>query len=362
MPTRLVVLALLAALAPSCKSVDCGTGTAERNGTCVPASETVAAAMCGPFTELHGDKCAPMLPPTVCDPATSREEADPSTGVTTCVGTGGGGCSAKIACPAPIDGTQTICGQIYDFENNVPFAQPDATGAPCAAGATSGPCSLGIKAFDAAALATSPGTTPPLTTGTVVIDDCGRYRVPEIAQPAGPFIALAIDDATPGSGGTTSQVGVATAKAANTATKDFDAFIVRGSTIAGWGTIPSSGTGLYAPVYRGHKTGTDLAAGVMFSFEPMTSLPAYPTMTSASRDYYFTACPTDRVALDAAAGATSTNGTVLVTGANLGEVYGGMGGLPAQCLWEIHAGAAVPGVVFIQVFRPMNAPGQTCPL
>jgi hypothetical protein len=68
------------------------------------------------------------------------------------------------------------------------------------------------------------------------------------------------------------------------------------------------------------------------------------------------------VALDAAAGATSTNGTVLVTGANLGEVYGGMGGLPAQCLWEIHAGAAVPSVVFIQVFRPMNAPGQTCPL
>lgn len=361
MHTRSVLLALLAALAPSCKSVDCGDGTTERNGTCVPANETIGTALCGPFTELRGDKCAPMLPPTMCDPATTQEDTD-SNGVVTCVGTGGGGCGAKLACPTPTDGKQTICGQIFDFETDQPFAQPDATGAQCKPGATSGPCTLGIKAFDAAAFVGNPTGTPPLMTDTVYLDDCGRYRVPEIAQPAGPFIALAIDDATPGIGGTTNPVGVATTKGANTATKDFDAFIVRGATISGWGATPSLAAGLYAPVYRGHRTGSDLAAGVTFTFTPMASPQGYPTMTDASRDFYFTGCPTNRTTLDASANATATNGTALVTGANLGEVYAGVGGIPASCLWEVHAGAAIPGVVFIQIFRPMNVPGMTCPL
>lgn len=361
MPTRIVVLALLAALAPSCKSVDCGPGTTERSGTCVPASETVGTATCGPFTELHGDKCAPMFPPTMCDPATTQEDTDPTTGVTTCIGTGGGGCSAKISCPTPTDGTQTICGQLYDFENNQPFAVAGATGAPCTAAASSGPCSLGIKAFDAAALAMNPTTTPPLTTGAVVIDDCGRYRVPEIAQPVGPLVALAIDDASAGPGGTTNTVGVATAKGPNTATKDFEAFIVTGATTTMWGGNPSLAQGLYAPVYRAHTTGTDLAAGVTVTFGPSMP-PGYPTTPMAGRDFYFTAGSTNRTTLDPNANATTTNGTALVSGANLGELYAGAGGLPPECLWEAHAGAAVPGVVFIQIFRPMNATGQTCTL
>jgi hypothetical protein len=364
MPTRLVVLALLAALAPSCKSVDCGTGTTERNGACVPASETVGAATCGPFTELHGDKCAPMLTPTMCDPATTQEETD-SNGVVTCIGKGGGGCGAKLPCPTPTDGKQTICGQIYDFETDQPFAQPDATGAACAPNATSGPCTLGIKAFDAAAFVGNPTGTQPLTTDPVFIDDCGRYRVAEIAQPVGPFVALAIDDATMGPLGTTNAVGVATVRGANTATKDFDAFIVRGATTASWGATPSLAAGIYAPVYRGHSTGRDLASNVKFTFGP-ASPPAYPTMTDMNRDYYFTGCPTNRTTLDGTANVTATNGTALVTGANLGEVYAGVGGIPAaaqaQCVWEVHPGAAIPGVVFIQIFRPMNAPGQTCPL
>jgi hypothetical protein len=360
MCTRSVLLALLAVLAPSCKSVDCADGTTERNGSCVPANETVASAMCGEFTELRGDKCRPVLTPTMCDPATTQEETD-SSGVVTCVGKGGGGCGAALACPTPTDGTQAICGQIYDFETDQPFAQPGATGAACAAGATTGPCTLGIKAFDAAAFVGNPGGTPPLTTDPVFIDDCGRYRVAGIAQPAGPFVALAIDDATAGIGGTTNPVGIATAKAANTAIKDFDAFIVRGSTIASWGPTPSLAGGLYAPVYRGHRTGRDLASSVKFTFGP-ASPPGYPTMTSIDRDFYFTGCPTNRTTLDGSASTTATNGTALVTGAMLTEVYAGAGGLPAQCLWDVHPGAAIPGVVFIQIFRPMDAPGQTCPL
>jgi len=59
----------------------------------------------------------------------------------------------------------------------------------------------------------------------------------------------------------------------------------------------------------------------------------------------------------------STNGTALWIGATLAEVYSGAGGgIPSQCLWEVHAAAAIAGVVFIQIFRPMNFPGMTCPL
>src|SRR4051812_39971602 len=125
--TALVVAAAL----PGCKEVDCGPGTVERNGTCQSADETVSGAMCGPFTTLQGDKCVPMFPPTECDPGTTSADVDPATGVTTCVGTGGGGCSAQFACPAPVAGKQTICGQLYDFENNTNFAAPGAMGGKC---------------------------------------------------------------------------------------------------------------------------------------------------------------------------------------------------------------------------------------
>ena len=152
MQTQNFLLALVlvpAALAASCKAVDCGDGTTEKDGSCVAASQTVGNASCGPFTVLQGTQCVPMFPPTMCDPATTGEDTD-DMGVTTCIGTGAGGCSAKLACPAPTDGTQTICGQIYDFETNQPFAQTGAIGTPCATGATTGPCALGIKAYDAA--------------------------------------------------------------------------------------------------------------------------------------------------------------------------------------------------------------------
>src|SRR5262245_16240356 len=147
MRTRSVLLILLSVLAASCKNVDCGEGTTESNGVCTPSNETIGTAKCGPFTTLQGDQCVPMFPPTVCDPDTTAADVD-NAGVTTCVGTGAGGCSARLACPASAGGKQTICGQIYDFETGQPFAQAGATGAQCGTGATSGPCALTVRAFD----------------------------------------------------------------------------------------------------------------------------------------------------------------------------------------------------------------------
>src|ERR1041384_2852968 len=112
MHARIALLAVLLAFSASCKNVDCGEGTTERDGMCVAAGVTIGSATCGPFTQLQGTQCVPVLPPTVCDPNSTDEEVDPL-GVTTCVGTGGGGCSARLACPAPSNGTQTVCGHIF---------------------------------------------------------------------------------------------------------------------------------------------------------------------------------------------------------------------------------------------------------
>jgi len=40
-------------------------------------------------------------------------DTDPTSGVTTCIGTGTlAGCTGAFACPAPAAGKQTICGQL----------------------------------------------------------------------------------------------------------------------------------------------------------------------------------------------------------------------------------------------------------
>jgi hypothetical protein len=269
------------------------------------------------------------------------------------------GCAASLACPAPTDGKQTICGQIYDFETNQPFAQ-GSTGTQCLPGATTGPCSLGIRAYDAAALVVNPAS-PPLVTAPFYIDDCGRYRVPEITQPSGAFVALAIDDSNAGPGGTTNAVMVTTAKRANAATQGFEAFIVHASTVAAWAGGPSLTAGIYALVYRGHRAGFDPAVGVTVTIAPATNPTA--KATDATRDYYFRSGSPSRTGLDAAASATTTNGTALLSGVIPSEVYSGSGGgLPAQCIWDTHAGAAIAGIIAIQIFRPLDAPGMTCPL
>jgi hypothetical protein len=364
MHTRIVLLALFTLFAAGCESVVCGEGTTERDGACVASSETVDPAKCGPFTVLQGDRCVPMLPPTVCDPGSTEPDVD-EMGVTTCIGTGAGGCSARLACPMPSPGGhQTICGQIYNFETGQPFADAGATGAQCTAATASGPCSLGIRAFEATTFVMTGGTSGVLTTGEVYIDDCGRYRVSNITVPGTPLIALGVDDAVGNAGpmGTTNSVGAGTATASGEVTRDLELFVVPGATLAGWTPNTANGPpfgatqGIYAPIFRGHSTGTDTVAGVTVTRN------GAPIDT---RDYYFTDTP-NRTTLSAGATATSSNGGALFSidppSQMLTDAYSGTGGLPAGCIWAQHPGASVGFVILVQVFRPINAPGMTCPL
>ncbi|MEO8845691.1 MAG: hypothetical protein ABI591_10810 [Kofleriaceae bacterium] len=365
---RASLILIVFASASGCKSTECGTGTIDRDGNCEPADETTSTAKCGPFTVLQGDSCVPMFPPTQCDPGSTTSDVDPSTGVTTCIGTGtSAGCSGAFACPAPASGKQTICGQLYNFADNTKFAAAGATGTQCTTATATGPCGLQVAAFGAVTYAHNPTTTTPQATGPIYIDDCGRYRVPDITPPGDPFIALGWDDAGQpfGPTGITVTTGVAMPTAANTTTKDFEAWIVDQATVGTWQSAggPMLSAGIYASVFRTH--GCDSAGtctGDAFANQSGVTI-TKSGMTHSANDSYFQA-ETGRVNLDGAANATSINGTGLYTGASVddGLVYSGTGGIAdtANCAWEPHAAASIPGLVFIQVYRPINIPLKTC--
>jgi len=63
--------------------------------------------------------------------------------------------------------------------------------------------------------------------------------------------------------------------------------------------------------------------------------------------------------VDGTATATSINGTALFTGAVVtdGPIYSGLGGISdtANCKWESHPAASLPGTVFFQIYRPVNS-------
>lgn len=347
---RSILLSLLALLLPSCKPVECGPGTFEKDGQCVPADDIATPATCGPFTELVAGQCVPMFPPTVCDDTSTTTELDTSSGVTTCIGAGVG-----FACEQPAQGKQTICGQLRDLQTGMLFTDGNASCTPCTATTATGVCSLGLRALDAVKFAQNPqDPTSVLTTGTVFLDDCGRFKIPDITLPTNPFVGIAIDDAAPamaGPPGTTNAVGMATPAVANQALKDFEAFVVPSATTDLWDVAgpPVSG-GLFVAIFRAMRTGQATQAGV-------TILKAGAPIPND--DFYFAGAA--RTDIDPVATATSANGTTLVTNAAL-EGYIGAGGLPAECSFEPHAGVSIPNVVFVQIFRPTDASGQTCGL
>ena len=360
-----LLLALSLSATASCEAIECAEGTIERDGRCEPANTQGDPAMCGPFTMLVGDRCVPVFPPTQCDPATSEPTYDPETGVYTCIGTGGGGCDAALACAAPSGPTkQTICGQIYDFESNTKFAAAGATGARCPTTPTAtGPCSIQVVPYDAVAFAMNPQNAQPLVLAQTYLDDCGRFRLSDIEVPPNPFVGLGFDDAgTPfGATGNTVTTAVATGKLAGGVTRDLEGFIVTPATAAKWTSTggPPLSSGIYAPIYRAHKL------GIGDPFAPQSGVTAALSPNNPVNDWYFQAAEITRGTIDPAATATGANGTALVNNVSLmnGNTFIGLGGLGPGCQWEPHTPAALSsfgGIVFIQIYRKINLAGQTC--
>ena len=362
-----IFLVLSASLVPACKNVECGDGTIERNGKCAPADVTTSTATCGPDTMLEGDQCLSSI---VCDPQTTTAEVDPATGITVCVGTGGTpGCGQPISCPPGSSSSkQTICGQIYDLENNQPFADTGALGSPCPPTPTAtGPCALAITAYDALQFAMSPSTATPLTVANTYIDDCGRFRLTDVSLPGSPFIGLGIDDAMAadqGPAGVTNAVGIALPKLGGSATKGVEHWIAKASTTSAWESSggPPVSSGVYVGIFRQHCVAAG-CTGDPFAPQPDVTF-TKSGATIPNQDYYFMAGQTTRMTIDPSATVTGANGTGILDNVSISDmfVYSGTGGITdvVDCKWETHAAAALPNIVFVQLFRKQNQLGKTC--
>ena len=368
MRTLTITLLFASLAAAGCKNVDCGKGTIERNGTCAPADVVTGTAACGADTVLEGNQCVSTI---VCDPATTMAVVDPQSGITTCVGTGTSPipCGQPISCPAGSDSSkQTICGQLYDLETGAPFADAGAGGAPCSGPpAAAGPCALQLTAYDAVQFGMNPMTAIPLTVGNAYVDTCGRFRLTDVSTPGGPYIGIGIDDASAGNmgpAGVTNAVGIAVPKFGGSATKDVEGFIVKQSTTQAWEASggPALANGIYVGLFRAHCTGAG-CTGDAFAPQPGVSFTKSGTAIP-SLDSYFVATDTMRTTIDPTATATGANGTGLLdmVSVNDGFVYSGTGGITdtTDCRWQTAAAAALPNIVFVQVFRKQNQIGKTC--
>ena len=167
----------------------------------------------------------------------------PETGIVTCVGEVGSSCDSPIACPAGTNANKlTVCGQLYDFEDNTKFRDADANTTwavrPGPTPATRPPMRYGFAAYDAQVFAPKSATAPKLPIGNVYIDNCGRYRVTDInVNGTSLYIGLGFDDASMpigAPGGLTAAVGVATTKPSERYVKSFEAWVVRPSTTTMW--------------------------------------------------------------------------------------------------------------------------------
>ncbi len=341
-----------------CDAINCGDGTIEQNGSCVPADDNPAAAQCGPGTVLGaGGKCEPELV-VMCDEGTTTEEVDPVTGAVTCVGNSGTtGCENEIPCPAPSPGKITICGQLYDTETNAKIAEPLATGTACSATTADGPCSLKVQFFDALEFAMGPSTAVPKEpAGGLVVDTCGRFRGSDLPEASFGFMGVAVDDAN-GQPDDHKLTGVALANGDALPARGFHVYVTRNATDTAWTTTSGIGgqsfsaRGVLALIFL-HNTpvaGVQIRKGA----NPITN-----------NDYYFTdTTPTSRATVDTAAGRSTTgpNGTGLVTGFPSPDNYTGAGGEPSGCQWPQNLAGAIPGVVFVQHKDAVTPGGVECP-
>jgi hypothetical protein len=375
MRTKLLLIPLLAALGTnvSCVQTECGDGTIEQDGVCVASGLNKDKPICGPFTELHGDRCEPIYAPTQCDPMTSEPNVDPITGITTCKGTGGGGCGSPLSCPAPGGTKMTICGQLYDIETrDLPFSTgPTATGLRCdnMAPASSGPCALTLLAFDALKYGNNqadPAANVTPSSDNIYIDDCGRFKVSNIeTNGTGPFIGIGVTEAgklpqRPLDQLTvTATTGFAVGKKVGGAVERQEGFIAKPSTITSWqnsGGPPLSG-GIYVGLFRKTKTGTEPQPGVKFTKSPVGAIP--------SQDYYFKdASSSTSTMIDINQMVTGMNGNGLLTGTSVNDAtaYSGTGGIVStHCTWENHAAANLANIVIFQIYRKADVPLDNTP-
>lgn len=364
----LFLLASVAMIVPAatqlgCQTIECGEGSIEQDGVCIPADDGTDSVNCAPGTHV-GDSglCEPDLPPTVCDPDTTTPVEDPETGVTTCVGTGGsGGCSTPLICSTADTSRTSVCGQLFDIATNQPIQVDGTTSLRCDdpnAVTDSGPCALELKFYDALQFAANPNTTP-LQYEDLVVDECGRFRATNIVRPNLGFLGIGIDDHPNTGADTYRRTGTAFPVASTQARNREPIYVVETADEQAWsdqaGFEAGNGffeQGAFMAIYYDGFNRTTPVAGVTIT-EGGNVEPA--------NDYYFSdASTTTRTTIDPELDATGINGAGIKVDSNLLE-HSGTGGERDGCTWSTAQGDAIPTVIFFTTrFLEMGA-GTECP-
>ena len=330
-----------------CTNVDCGTGTIDKDGKCIPSDNTFGNAACGPGTHLGTDgKCTPDST-VMCDPSSTTAETDPITHITTCVGTGTMGCGSPISCPNASSGHQTICGQLLDLETSQPIAATGATGTPCDPNnpTADGPCALVMQAYNALQFAADPATATPLANDEIVIDDCGRFRIKNIPTSGLQFIGIGVDDSTKSPAMDLHRLtGGALPAVAGQTTKGFVEYAITKATDMKWTQQASLGA----------STFVDIGVYIGIFLENRTPV-AGVTVTrggspSPGDDYYFSdASPATRTTIAPSQNVTGADGTALLINGGGLILYSGQGAEPANCEWNPNLqGAEIAKVAFVE--------------
>ncbi len=354
----------------SCSQLECGEGTTEENGACVPADgERPTNNDCGTGThydDMEGG-CVPDFPPTVCGnntvPTTNVD------GIIECEGTGGGCLALSCANPAP--GTVSLCGRLYDVQTDLPIGEGlDGTRCESTGGtATDGACALNIRFFPALPFASNPTGTPPLPPAEFIMTNCGYFSAASIDEPELGYMGIGVDDLPASGNDDYTLAGVALPAAAGLRRDDLIVYGVSRATDTLWsdaaGVSPSFGTrGAYVPIFlygEGAPFSTDPAepvAGVVVT-ENGTNEPA--------NTYYFedtdphTRAALGQVASGAGPDFTGANGSAVKVLSALVN-HSGTGNEPGtNCQWPSDLAASIMGVTFVQRRVAETSTGVTCP-
>jgi hypothetical protein len=239
-------------------------------------------------------------------------------------------CSQPLTCSSPQAGKSCIAGQLSDVATTEPLHAVFNIGLACGQGAIGGPCDLRLGAHDALQYAADPAGSTPLTSGSTVVDGCGRFRLSDLTAPTSGFVAIVADDA-PGSDGHV-PAAVLRALGANQQLGGINAAVAKSNTVTSWslmgGTDFSNGA-----ILLSYSTGGIPTAGVTVFHSG-----------SAGVVRYFSDADSQRITVSTSATSTGTNGSALVANAPL-QTFSGIGGESNGCAWTTANLATIQGVI-----------------
>jgi hypothetical protein len=271
------------------------------------------------------------------------------------VGLGAQSCDTPITCSAPIVGESCVSGQLYNLETGEVVRAASPTGDSCTQVTVDGPCSIEVAAYDALPFYQNPSSTPPLP-ATIVVDDCGFYRVSEFPTPALGFLAISSDDASPNDSLVQSAVSMGIPP--GVLYDGIRLYVVEAATDQGWTT--SAGDPFTGPTFsdEGVFAGIFLNGGTPAQG---TALTRSPGGVVPPDDYYFEDTnPYVISTVDSLLDSTGANGAGLMVNSGLVD-HSGQGGEMPGCDWPFHLGKSIPGVVVVQEFHSIvRATGERC--